>query len=49
MKNKFSLSLLVAGFTGMFALVNGCQKDYVAPATPASRSFVEDFDTVANL
>lgn len=49
MKNKLSLSLLVAGFTGMFALVNGCQKDYVAPATPASRSFVEEFDTVANM
>jgi hypothetical protein len=49
MKNKFSLSLLVAGLAGMFALVNGCQKDYVAPATPASRSFVEEFDTVANM
>lgn len=49
MKNKFSLSLFAAGIVATFTLVNGCQKDYVAPATAQSRSFVEEFDTVANL
>ena len=49
MRNRFSFSFLIAGLTGIFALVNGCQKDYVAPVTPQSRSFVEEFDTVANL
>lgn len=49
MKNKFSLLLFAAGIVAMFTLANGCQKDYVAPAKPQSRTFVEEFDTVANL
>ncbi|HUC82992.1 MAG TPA: choice-of-anchor J domain-containing protein [Flavisolibacter sp.] len=49
MKNKFSLPLFAAGIVAAFALINGCQKDYVAPSPVQSRSFVEDFDTVANL
>ena len=49
MKNKYSISLLVAGAAALFTLLNSCEKDYVAPAPAQSRSFVEDFDTVANL
>lgn len=49
MRNRFSFFLLVSGVVAVFTLVNGCEKDYVAPAETPSRSFTEDFDTVANL
>lgn len=49
MRHKLFFAALTAGCTGLFALVNGCQKDYVAPAEAPSRAFVEEFDTMANL
>lgn len=49
MRNKYSFSLFLASVVGVFTLINGCQKDYVAPSPIASRSFTEGFDTVANL
>lgn len=49
MRHKYTLFIFVAVAIALFTLVNGCQKDYVAPATEQSRSFTEDFDTVANL
>lgn len=49
MRNKYSLSILFAGAVAVFTLINGCEKDYVAPQAEASKSFTEEFDTVANL
>lgn len=49
MKSRYSFSLLVVGALGIFTLINGCEKDFVAPAPAQSKSFVEEFDTVANL
>jgi hypothetical protein len=33
----------------VFVFINGCERDYVAPPTEPSKSFTEEFDTVANL
>lgn len=49
MRNKFSFLLFASGLLGLFTLMNGCEKDYVAPADTPARSFVEDFDTVTTL
>jgi hypothetical protein len=49
MNKKYSLI-----FPGVFAFIifvvlYGCEKDYVAKPAPVSKSFTEEFDTVANL
>jgi hypothetical protein len=49
MRKRYSLFLFVAGTLAVFTLINGCEKDYVAPLPQQSRSFTEEFDTVANL
>lgn len=49
MRNKYSLFLFVLTAVTVFTLVNGCEKDFVAPPVEQSRSFTEEFDTVANL
>ena len=49
MRKKYSLPLSATFLFLLFALVNSCQKDYVAPQPKPSNSFVEEFDTVANL
>ena len=49
MKNRFSLLFFIAGAFAVFTIINSCEKDFVAPAETPSRSFTEDFDTVANL
>jgi hypothetical protein len=49
MNKKYSIFLSAALFFGVFTLLNGCEKDYVAPVAPVSKSMTEEFDTVANL
>lgn len=49
MKNKSVFFLLFPALAFLLVLTNGCEKDYVAPAQATTRSFVEEFDTVANL
>lgn len=43
--------LMIAGVAFiLFAIINGCEKDYEPlPPDPLSKSFTEEFDTVANL
>ena len=46
-KHSFILSGLLA--FGLFALINGCEKDELPQPPAVSKSFTESFDTVANL
>ncbi len=49
MQNRYTLFFFLMLSIGLFTLLNSCQKDYVVPVTPASKSFTEQFDTVTNL
>lgn len=49
MRNKYSVTLFFVGALAIFTMINGCEKDYVAPPPAQSLSFTEEFDTVANL
>jgi hypothetical protein len=49
MNKKYSI-LFVGVFTiAMFTLLNGCEKEYVPQPVQKSKSFTEEFDTIANL
>lgn len=49
MNKKYSLLFSVVFSFVIFAVLYGCEKDYVAKPAVVSKSFTEEFDTVANL
>src|SRR5438874_137930 len=49
MKKNYSVIFFFFASIILFGILYGCEKDYVAPEQPVSKSFSEEFDTVANL
>lgn len=49
MKKSYSIFFLGGFVLSMFTLLNGCEKEYVPQPEAESKSFTEEFDTVANL
>jgi hypothetical protein len=49
MNKKYSLLFSALFGLAIVVVLNSCEKDYVAKPAPVSKSFVEEFDTVANL
>src|SRR5215212_6272672 len=49
MSKKYSLLFSCTFILAVFVVLYGCEKDYVAQPPPVSKSFTEEFDTVARL
>jgi hypothetical protein len=49
MNKKYSILASGCIALAVFTLVNGCEKDFVEQPVAVSKSFTEEFDTVANL
>ena len=49
MNKKYSLLLVAVVAVTFSAFLYGCEKDFVKPAAPVSKSFTEEFDTVSKL
>src|SRR5438128_8453689 len=49
MNKKYSLLFSALFALAIVVVLNSCEKDYVAKPAPVSKSFTEEFDTVANL
>ena len=49
MYNKYAVLFSSVVVLVIFSMLYGCEKDYDAQKAPVSKSFTEDFDTVANL
>lgn len=49
MKKNYSIFFLGGFALAMFTLLNGCEKEFVPKPAAESKSFTEEFDTVANL